>query len=112
MPQIRPDDIRSIDDFDALLDFLQGKLNWPIPEEIELEEIAFPWSPEDLDLDEPTEGRIMDCWQLPPFSTDQLELEFLEGTQTWGIFFVQFKSESIYRTALRTCLKKKTLLKS
>ena len=105
MPQIRPDDIRSIDDFDALLDFLQGKLNWPIPEEIELEEIAFPWSPEDLDLDEPTEGRIVDCQQLPPFPTDQLELGFFEGTQPWGIFFVQFKSESIYRTALRQVLR-------
>ena len=105
MLQIRPADIRSIDDFDALLDFLQEKLNWPIPEEVELEEIAFPWSPEDLDLDEPTEGRIMDCWQLPPFSTDQLELEFSESIQPWGIFFVQFKNESIYRTSLRRVLR-------
>ena len=105
MPQIVPDDIRSIGDFDALLDFLRKKLDWPIPEEIELEEIVFPWSPEDLDLDEPTEGRVMDCWQLPPFSTDQLELEFFEDTQTWGIFFVQFQNESIYRTALRRVLR-------
>ena len=105
MPQIMPDDIRSIDDFDGLLDFLRETLDWPIPEEVELEEIAFPWSPEELDLDEPTEGRIMDCWQLPPFSTDQLELEFSESIQPWGIFFVQFKSESIYRTALRRVLR-------
>ena len=105
MPQIAPADIHSIYDFDTLLDFLQEKLDWPIPEGVELEEIAFPWSPEDLDLDEPTEGRIIDCQQLPPFPTDQLELEFSESIQPWGIFFVQFKSESIYRTALRRVLR-------
>ena len=105
MPQIEPNDIRSIDDFDALLDFLQEKLNWPIPEEVELEEIAFPWSPKELDLDKPTEGRIMDCWQLPPFPTDQPEPEFSDSIQPWGIFFVQFKSESIYQTALRRVLR-------
>ena len=105
MPQIMLNDISSIDNFDALLDFLQEKLDWPIPEGVELEEIAFPWSPEELDLDEPTEGRIMDCWQLPPFPTDQLELEFFDAPQPWGIFFVQFRSESIYRTALRRVLR-------
>ena len=105
MPQIMLNDISSIDNFDALLDFLQEKLDWPIPEGIELEEIAFPWSPKELDLDEPTEGRIMDCWQLPPFPTDQLELEFFDAPQPWGIFFVQFRSESIYRTALRRVLR-------
>ena len=105
MPQIMLNDISSIDNFDALLDFLQEKLDWPIPEGIELEDIAFPWSPEDLDLDEPTEGRIMDCWQLPPFPTDQLELDFFDAPQPWGIFFVQFTSESIYRTALRRVLR-------
>ena len=105
MPQITPSDINGIYNFDTLLDFLREKLDWPIPEGVELEEIAFPWSAEDLDLDEPTEGRIMDCWQLPPFPTDQLELEFSESIQPWGIFFVQFKSESIYRTALRRVLR-------
>ena len=47
----------------------------------------------------------MDCWQLPPFPTDQLELELLERPQPWGIFFVQFTNESIYRTALRRVLR-------
>lgn len=105
MPQITPESIHSIYNFDTLLNFLREKLDWPIPEGVELEDVAFPWSPEDLDLDEPTEGRIIDCWQLPPFSTDQLELGFYEGPQPWGIFFVQFKSESIYRTALRRVLR-------
>ena len=105
MPEITPHDIHSIDNFDTLLDFLQEKLDWPIPEGVELEEIAFPWSLADLDLDEPTEGQIIDCWQLPPFPTNQLELEFSESIQPWGIFFVQFKSESIYRTSLRQVLR-------
>ena len=105
MPQIVPNDIRSIDNLDGLLNFLREKLDWPIPEEIELEEIVFPWSAEDLDLDESTEEKIMDCWQLPPFPTDQLELDFFDAAQPWGIFFVQFTSESIYRTALRRVLR-------
>ena len=87
MPQIMPNDIRSIDDFDTLLDFLREKLDWPIPEGVELDEIVFPWSPEDLDLDESSEGKIMDCWQLPPFPTDQMELDLFEERQPWGIFF-------------------------
>ena len=105
MPQITPDDIGSIHDFDTLLAFLREKLDWPIPEGVELEDIAFPWSPEELDLDELTEGRIVDCQQLPPFPTEQLELGFSESTQPWGVFFVQFESESIYRTALRRVLR-------
>ena len=105
MPDITPDDIHNIHDFDTLLDFLREKLSWHIPEDVELEDIAFPWSPEDLDLDELTEEQIPDCWQLPPFPTDQLEFEFSESTQPWGIFFLQFDSESVYRTALRRVLR-------
>ena len=105
MPSITPNDIHNIHDFDTLLDFLREKLGWHIPEDVELEDIAFPWSPEDLDLDELTGELIVDCQQLPPFPTDQLEFEFSESTQPWGIFFLQFDSESVYRTALRRVLR-------
>ena len=105
MPQITPDDIHNIHDFDTLLDFLRDKLQWPIPEDVELEDIAFPWAAEDLDLDEPTEERLVDCQQLPPFPTNQLAFEFSESAQPWGLFFVQFRSDSIYRTALRRVLR-------
>ena len=105
MPQITPDDMHNIHDFDTLLDFLRDKLQWPIPEDVELEDIAFPWAAEELDLDEPTEKRLIDCQQLPPFPTKQLAFEFSESAQPWGIFFVQFSSDSIYRTALRRVLR-------
>ena len=105
MPYITPDDIHNIHNFDTLLDFLREKLGWHIPEDVELEEIAFPWSAEDLDLDAPTEERIVDCQQLPPFPPSQLEIESLERPQPWGIFFLQFDSELIYRTALRRVLR-------
>ena len=105
MPNITPNDIQNIHNFDTLLDFLREKLSWHIPEDVELADIAFPWSPEDLDLDELTEEQIPDCWQLPPFPTDQLEFEFSESTQPWGIFFVQFDSKLVYRTALRRVLR-------
>ena len=105
MPYITPDDIHNIHDFDTLLDFLREKLSWHIPEDVEFEDIVFPWSPEDLDLDELTDELIVDCQQLPPFPTNQLEFEFSESTQPWGIFFLQFDSESVYRTALRRVLR-------
>ncbi len=105
MPQITPNDIHNIHDFDALLDFFREKLDWRIPEDVELEDVTFPWSTEDLDLDEPTEDRIVECRQLPPFPSSQPTLGLIDDTQPWGIFFLQFNSESIYRTALRRVLR-------
>ncbi len=104
MPHITPNDIQNIRDFDSLLDFFRDRLDWSIPEDVELEDVAFPWSPEDLDLDEPTEERIVECQQLPPFPHTRPTL-FGEETQPWGIFFLQFNSEHIYRTALRRVLR-------
>ena len=105
MPQITPNDIHNIRDFDSLLDFFREKLDWRIPEDVELEDVAFPWSAEDLDLDEPTEDRIVECLQLPRFPPAELTFGLVERTQPWGIFFIQFNSESIYRTALRRVLR-------
>ena len=105
MPYITPDNIHNIHNFDTLLDFLRDKLGWAIPEDVELEDIAFPWSADDLDLDDLTEELVVDCQQLPPFPTSQPTFEFVGDTQPWGIFFVQFDSESIYRTSLRRVLR-------
>ncbi len=105
MPHIIPDDIHNIRSFDTLLDFLREKLGWHIPEDVELEDIAFPWSAEDLDLDELTEELVINCQQLPPFPTSQPTLGIFEDTQPWGIFFLQFDSEKVYRTALRRVLR-------
>ena len=87
MPNITPNDIHNISDFDTLLDFLREKLGWHIPEDVELEDIAYPWSAEDLDLDELTETRIPKCKQLPSFPTHQTTFDFAEDIQPWGIFF-------------------------
>ena len=105
MPYITPNNIHNIRDFDTLLDFLREELDWPIPENVELEDIAFPWTAEDLDLDELTEELVINCQQLPPFSTSQPTLGIFEDTQPWGIFFLQFDSEKVYRTALRRVLR-------
>ena len=52
-----------------------------------------------------TEELIVNCQQLPPFPTNQPTLEIFEDTQPWGIFFLQFDSKFIYRTALRRVLR-------
>ncbi len=105
MPQITPNDIQNIRDFNSLLDFFRDKLDWRIPDDVEFEDVAFSWSAEDLDLDEHTEDRIVDSWQLPPFPPAQPTLGLIEETQPWGIFFLQFNNDSIYRTALRRVLR-------
>ena len=105
MPYITSNDVHNIHNFDTLLDFLREKLDWHIPEDAELEDIAFPWSPADLDLDELTEELVINCQQLPPFPTNQIEIESLQWRQPWGIFFLQVDSELIYRTALRRVLR-------
>ena len=84
MPYITPNDIHNIRDFDTLLDFLREKLGWPIPEDVELEDIAYPWSPEDLDLDELSEERVPECQQLPSFPPSQPTFEFAEDTQPFA----------------------------
>ena len=88
MPDITPNDIHSIRNFDTLLDCLREKLGWHIPEDVEFEDVAYPLSAEDLDLDELTQGRIADYWQLPPFPPSQPTLGIFENTQPWGIFFL------------------------
>lgn len=105
MPHINPNDIHNIRDFDTLLDFLRDRLGWNIPEDVVLEDVAFPWSAEDLDLDESTEELVIECQQLPPFPPTQPTLGLIENSQPWGIFFLQFNSESFYRTALRRVLR-------
>ena len=105
MPDITPDDVHNIRNFDTLLDFLREKLGWRIPEDVEFEDVTYPFTAEDLDLDELTQGWIADYWQLPPFPPSQPTLGIFEDTQPWGIFFLQFNSESIYRTALRRVLR-------
>ena len=105
MPDITPNDIHNVRDFDTLLDFLREKLGWHIPEDVVLEDVAYPLSADDLDLDELTQERIGDYYQLPPFPPSQPTLGIFENTQPWGIFFLQFNSESIYRTALRRVLR-------
>ena len=105
MNNITPNDIQNIRDFNSLLDFFRDKLDWRIPDGVEFEDVAFTWSAEDLDLDENTEDRIVESWQLPPFPSAELTFGFVEETQPWGIFFLQFNSDSIYRTALRRVLR-------
>ncbi|RKU21843.1 type I restriction endonuclease subunit M [Candidatus Poribacteria bacterium] len=105
MPHITPNDIHNIHDFDTLLDFLREKFGWHIPEDVEFEDVAYSLSAEELDLDELTQDRIGDYWQLPPFPPSQPTLGIFEDTQPWGIFFLQFNSEDIYRTALRRVLR-------
>ncbi len=105
MPNIPVETVDTITDFETLLAFFRDTLDWPIPEDVTLGEIAFPWSSAELDLDETAEARVADCLQLPPFAREALGFSPEVGSQPWGIFFVEFSSERVYRTGLRRVLR-------
>ena len=122
--------ILKVCNFESLLDFLKDSLNWPIPDEgLELEEITYSWSAEDLRLDADTRARIVSCRQLRPldlrfdlsamghkldadFRTYQQQLKKLgewKNQQPWDIFFLEFNNDvklDACKTLLRKVLRK------
>ena len=107
MPDITPNDIHNIHNFDTLLDFLREKLGWHIPEDVELEDVSpIPWSAEDLDLDEPTEERIVDCLAATAFSNQSTYTLNLLRTLSPGVsFFYNSRVNPSIDTALRRVLR-------
>lgn len=118
--------ILKVRNFESLFDFLRDSLNWPIPDEgMELEDITYSWSVEDLKLDAATEAKIVSCWQLKPldlqfdlsaighkldddFRTYQQRLKELgewKNQQPWDIFFFEF-NDAVKLDACKTILRK------
>jgi hypothetical protein len=74
-----PADLRSITNFDSLLEYLADELDWPI-ENYTREELTFEYDAEDLGLKEEEVAK------LSHGSIQQLRQ--LQGQQPFGIFFV------------------------
>ena len=95
------DDIRNIRDFESLVTYLRDELDWPFDEDLEIEDLAFDYEPEELGLDKGYEVKVREVKQLRPAS----------GKLPWGIFYVDFDTKRlpvvVLRRALRALVPKK-----
>ena len=93
--------IRRIRDFESLVEYLRDELDWPLDKDLDVEDLAFDYEPEELGLDKDYEVSVQEVKQLRPAS----------GKQPWGIFYVDFETKRlpvvVLRRALRTLRPKK-----
>lgn len=97
MPNLAPQEINAITDFESLLRFLHDKLDWPVDPSKTIEDVTFDYPADELRVHEATAARLHGgiVRQLRDFSTDQ----------KIGIFFVEFNDANVYATALRQILR-------
>jgi len=74
-------------------DLLAGALQWPLEGKVEkAEEISYDWTAEDLRAQDLKGVTVR---QIQPF----------RHAQPWGIFFIEFANERVYKTKLRQILR-------
>jgi hypothetical protein len=90
---------REIRDFASLLAYLVENLNWDLDLEsfTDPDDLTFEWSGESLRLGDKRTGQLSGGFVR--------QLREIASGQPWGIFFVEFTDERIYRTALREILR-------
>ncbi|MCG2660203.1 MAG: hypothetical protein L6437_08170 [Kiritimatiellae bacterium] len=91
-----PDKLRSIKTLPSLIAYLRDELDWPV-ESLELDELTFDWSADQLLVSDSQARRLTDgvIRQLRPLTTGQ----------PWGIFVVEFADDTFRRGALREILR-------
>jgi predicted helicase len=87
--------IKKIKDFKTLANFLAEELNWPIdPENIDVDDLTFEYSPEDIGLSEEFATKVKYIKQIRP----------LDSNQPWSIFWIDFENKKLPLTVLRRIL--------
>lgn len=87
------DQLRSINNFEYLIHYLEEKLDWPL-QEYGFEELTFEYQPAELGLKEEDAAKVKNIHQLRP----------LQSGQPWGIFFVEFENKKLPVVVLRRIL--------
>jgi hypothetical protein len=97
MPNLTPQDINAITDFESLLRFLHDKLDWPVDPSKTIEDVTFDYTADELRVHESAAARLHGgiVRQLRDFRADQ----------KIGIFFVEFDNVNVYATSLRQILR-------
>jgi len=90
--------VRDVQNFESLIELLAVELKWDV-EVGAIEDLTFEWTSGDLKINEPTAKKLQDgsVFQLRPPATIK--------NPPWGIFFVRFANEKIYRGVLRQVLR-------
>ena len=87
-------DLKNINSFESLVDYLKEKLYWPIEAE-EAEDITFDYNPEDLGIEEQYVPKIKSIKQIRP----------LTDNQPWGLFYIDFETKKLPIVVLRRLLR-------
>ena len=85
-----------VHDFPSLVEYLRDELDWPIPEDISLDEATYDVSPEEIGLKTEAVGGGIEIKQLRP----------LTRAQPWGVFFLNLPSAKLPVTLVRNILGK------
>ena len=85
-----------VHDFPSLVDYLRDELDWPIPEDISLDEATYDVSPEEIGLKTEAVGGGIEIKQLRP----------LTRAQPWGVFFLNLPNAKLPVTLVRNILGK------
>ena len=86
--------LQSIQSFDSLVTYLRDDLDWPL-EDVDIEDLTFEYSPEELGLQQEYVVKLKSIKQLRPLVTHQ----------PWGIFYLEFERKKLPVVVLRRILK-------
>lgn len=95
MTGVSVEELRKVNSFPRLIELLRDKLDWPIGEDYEFEDVVFEYEPGELNLKPEERAKVREIHQLRPL---------VQG-QPWGIFFISFEEKSISVTVLRRLLR-------
>lgn len=95
MTEITAEELAKVNSFPRLVGLLRDKLEWPINEEYEFEDVIFEYEPHELGLKAEETAKLREIHQLRPLVTGQ----------PWGIFFLSFDDKSMSVTVLRRILR-------
>lgn len=95
MTDITAEELAKVNSFPRLVSLLRDKLEWPINEEYEFEDVIFEYEPHELGLKADETAKLREIHQLRPLVTGQ----------PWGIFFLSFDDKTMSVTVLRRILR-------
>jgi len=95
MTDITAEELAKVNSFPRLVGLLRDKLEWPINEQYEFEDVIFEYEPHELGLKADETAKLREIHQLRPLVTGQ----------PWGIFFLSFDDKTMSVTVLRRILR-------
>lgn len=95
MTTITAEELAKVNSFPRLVSLLRDKLEWPISEDYEFEDVIFEYDPHELGLKPDETAKLREIHQLRPLVTGQ----------PWGIFFLSFDDRTMSVTVLRRILR-------